>query len=68
MTAQRQEANGVGPESFSPRNSLYHLAANLWLMVVDWAVRGLRPGPATTERVVANRYSGLAIEGYDPVA
>jgi hypothetical protein len=23
---------------------------------------------ATTERVVANRYSGLAIEGYDPVA
>ena len=23
---------------------------------------------ATTERVVANRYSGLAIEGFDPVA
>src|ERR1700690_3030256 len=23
---------------------------------------------ATTERVVANRYSGMAIEGYDPVA
>jgi hypothetical protein len=30
------------------------------------------PGPAsqaaTTERVIVNRYSGLAIEGYDPVA
>lgn len=30
------------------------------------------PGPtaraSTTERVVTNRYSGLAIEGYDPVA
>jgi hypothetical protein len=25
-------------------------------------------GAATTERVVANRYSGVAIEGFDPVA
>jgi len=29
---------------------------------------GLAARAATTERVVANRYSGLAIEGYDPVA
>jgi len=30
---------------------------------------GPRPAlAATTERVVANRYSGLAIEGFDPVA
>ena len=30
---------------------------------LDWAARA-----TTTERVVANRYSGLAIEGFDPVA
>ena len=30
---------------------------------LDWAAVA-----ATTERVVVNRYSGLAIEGYDPVA
>jgi len=29
---------------------------------------GFAARAATTERVVANRYSGLAIEGYDPVA
>jgi hypothetical protein len=27
-----------------------------------------QPRAATTERLVVNRYSGLAIEGYDPVA
>jgi len=30
---------------------------------LDWAASA-----TTTERVVANRYSGLAIEGFDPVA
>ena len=29
---------------------------------------GLEAKAATTERVVVNRYSGLAIEGFDPVA
>ena len=30
--------------------------------------RDLAASAATTERLVVNRYSGLAIEGYDPVA
>ena len=29
---------------------------------------GIRRQAATTERVIVNRYTGLAIEGYDPVA
>jgi len=35
-----------------------------------WSAGGLGSAAraATTERVVANRFSGLAIEGYDPVA
>ncbi len=32
-----------------------------------WALP-LRLGAATTERVVADRYSGLAIDGFDPVS
>ena len=34
----------------------------------ELAGSGFAARAATTERVVANRYSGLAIEGYDPVA
>ena len=34
----------------------------------DWAGSTSVARAATTERVVANRFSGLAIEGYDPVA
>ncbi len=34
----------------------------------ELAGSGFAARAATTERVVANRFSGLAIEGYDPVA
>src|ERR1700760_23296 len=64
MTAQRQERNGK-------------LRAGLGIALISsWAALG--PGilesasfaahAATTERVVVNRFSGLAIEGFDPVA
>jgi YHS domain-containing protein len=64
MTAQRQERNGK-------------LRVGLGIALISsWAALG--PGilesagfaarAATTERVVVNRFSGLAIEGFDPVA
>jgi hypothetical protein len=61
MTAQRQERNG-----WRPGIAFIGLLASLvWLSLVepDRAARA-----ATTERVIVNRFSGLAIEGYDPVA
>jgi hypothetical protein len=62
MTAQRQERNG-SPSGigFRPGIALIGLLA---------ALAGLPSAAAaqTTERVIVNRYSGLAIEGYDPVA
>jgi hypothetical protein len=64
MTAQRQERNGNRPGiGFRPGIALIGLLAGL-----------IGPGALvaaqaqTTERVVVNRYTGLAIEGYDPVA
>jgi hypothetical protein len=64
MTARRQERNGVGPSSAFRSGIaliallLASLANSLWQS----------PAPAaTTERVVVNRYTGLAIEGFDPV-
>ncbi|HKO69548.1 MAG TPA: YHS domain-containing (seleno)protein [Bradyrhizobium sp.] len=64
MTARRQERNRVGPGSqfrsgIAPiALVLASLANSLWQS----------PAPAsTTERVVVNRYTGLAIEGFDPV-
>ena len=59
MTAQRQERYGTRPGI-----AFIALAvAMIGLLGLDWAARA-----ATTERLVVNRYSGLAIEGYDPVA
>jgi hypothetical protein len=65
MTAQRQERNGSGSGTGFRRGiALIGLLAGLALQAL--------PEPAaqasTTERVVVNRYSGLAIEGFDPVA
>ena len=68
MTAQRQERNGSRPGiGFRPGIAFIALLAGLlslgapaWLPVAAQA--------STTERVVVNRYSGLAIEGFDPVA
>src|SRR5437660_12212647 len=59
MTAERQERYG------SRRGiALFALLAGfLAALSLDFAARA-----ATTERVVVNRYSGLAIEGFDPVA
>jgi hypothetical protein len=39
-----------------------------WASLAAQALCGLPAQAATTERVVVNRYSGLAIEGFDPVA
>ena len=60
MTARRQERNRWIP-------GIAFIAA-----LAGLAGLGLRPedaaAAATTERVVLNRFTGLAIEGFDPVA
>jgi hypothetical protein len=39
------------------------------LMIAAWAALGLAPlAAATTERVVVDRHTGLALYGFDPVA
>jgi YHS domain-containing protein len=64
MTAQRQEING----------SFQTVARGLGIaLIAISAVWGPFTGrfaarAATTEQVVVNRFSGLAIEGFDPVA
>jgi hypothetical protein len=44
------------------------LAGLAWLSLAAQACLPLAARAATTERVVVNRYTGLAIEGFDPVA
>jgi hypothetical protein len=66
MTAQRQERNGSrSGNGFSPGIALIALWASL-----AWTIGAQTLGAqaATTERVVVSRYSGLAIDGFDPVA
>src|SRR5262245_32004892 len=59
MTLERQESYRYGP-----RVALFALLAAVFaLMGLERAALG-----STTERIVVNRYSGLAIEGFDPVA
>ena len=59
MTAQRQERYGSRPGI-----ALFALLAGFFAALsLDSAASA-----ATTERVVVNRYSGLAIAGFDPVA
>src|SRR4051794_1589980 len=59
MTAQRQEA-----KRRRPGIAFIALSAGLELLGPP-----VRPSlAAVTERVTVNRYSGLAIEGFDPVA
>jgi hypothetical protein len=59
MTAPRQEGNGVRPGI-----AFIALLAGVLLQAgLSSAVRA-----STTERVIVNRFSGLAIEGFDPVA
>jgi hypothetical protein len=61
MTVQRQERYGFGRQF-----ALIALAAGL--ACASLAVAGSAVRAATTERVVTARFSGLAIDGYDPVA
>jgi YHS domain-containing protein len=70
MTAQRQERNGNrSGTGFRRGMALMGLAGGLaWAGLAVQALCGLPARAATTERVVINRYSGLAIEGFDPVA
>jgi hypothetical protein len=69
MTAQRQERNrarsGTG---FRPGIASIALAglACVSLGALAWPQSAAQA--ATTERVVVNRFTGLAIEGFDPVA
>jgi hypothetical protein len=62
MTAERQERYGWRP-GIAFIALLAAVAALTALAGPDWTANA-----ATTERLVVNRYSGLAIEGYDPVA
>jgi len=63
MTAQRQTAQHQ--ERYS-RRALAAFFIVLAGICVVWA--GFAAHATTTERVVVNRFSGLAIEGFDPVA
>jgi hypothetical protein len=58
MTAQRQERYGLGLQI-----AFFAMLAGICVICFDPAALA-----STTERVVVNRFSGLAIEGYDPVA
>jgi hypothetical protein len=59
MTAQRQERNRNRPGiAFIARAT-----GVLWLVLGGFAAQA-----ATTERVVVDRFTGLAIDGFDPVA
>ncbi|CAN7763094.1 YHS domain-containing (seleno)protein [Bradyrhizobium sp. LjRoot220] len=59
MTAERQERYG-----WRPGLAIFAILAGFFVaLCLDFTALA-----ATTERVVVNRYSGLAIEGFDPVA
>jgi hypothetical protein len=59
MTAQRQQTN-----PWSRTIAFIALLANL----IAWSGTQVLALAATTERVVVNRHTGLAINGFDPVA
>jgi hypothetical protein len=64
MTAQRQERNGgCSGADFRPGMVLFGVLASL--AVLAFGVE--RAEAATTERLVVNRFTGLAIEGFDPL-
>lgn len=63
MTAQRQERYG-----WSPEKVFFALLAGIFVGLLVNFVPDPAARAATTERVVVNHYSGLAIEGFDPVA
>src|SRR6202012_1929475 len=63
MTAQRQTAQWHQSYRKCFLAAFFVLSAGICLV---WA--GFAAHATTTERVVVNRFSGLAIEGFDPVA
>jgi YHS domain-containing protein len=62
MTAQRQEASPLRP-GIALIGLLVCMLSGIWILCA-----GLPAQAATTERIVVNRFSGVAIEGFDPVA
>jgi hypothetical protein len=71
MTAPRQERNGSFSGTAFRRPGIAFIGLWASLLAVSVAVQaGLSPvaRASTTERVVVNRFSGVAIEGFDPVA
>jgi hypothetical protein len=66
MTAERQERYGLRPRIAAIASlALFGVALDVALVT---ALPGLSAHAATTERIVTNRFSGLAIDGFDPVA
>jgi hypothetical protein len=79
MTAERQEKNGWRPgiafiTAFARRARASLVWTGLVCLSAVWTGFGAPASlpsaaqAATTERVIVNRFSGLAIEGFDPVA
>jgi hypothetical protein len=70
MTPERQEANRMTTKPhFRPGIALMTLGLiTLWPAGGDFTGSGSAARASTTERVVTNRFSGLAIEGFDPLA
>ncbi|MGA2998160.1 YHS domain-containing (seleno)protein [Bradyrhizobium sp.] len=71
MTLQRQEANAIAARpQFGPRMALIAVSLLLGLgaTVAFGCLAGSLALAQTTERVITNRYSGLAIGGYDVLA
>ena len=67
MTLERQEANQIATKPYF-RPGLALIALGLLAGLGGVMALGPRAQATTTERVVTNRFSGLAIEGYDPLA
>jgi len=64
MTAERQEGNGKWPGmAIRLGFALVALCGALWSAAIPFAVQA-----STTQRIVVNRFTGLAIESFDPVA
>jgi hypothetical protein len=71
MTLQRQEANRMATQPHFRRGLALialGLLAGLGATMASGSLSGSRALAQTTERVITNRYSGLAIGGYDVLA
>ena len=66
MTSRRQQAKGSG--RWRRRIAFIALVASLTVSGAGWIGWTFPAQAATTERLVVNRFTGLAINGIDPVA